>query len=290
VALGHPEAPFAAPKKTVIAFIGKVFAVVMFLFLSKLLPLLVYPLGLSCLLLGASLILWRWRPRWAQGVVATTLVLLILASNSNLAALVVKSLEWRYLPLETIPKAEAIVVLGGSTHAATTPRPWVEVSEAGDRVLYGVKLYKDGKAPLLVFSGGRIDWKEGGPPEADDMTQIALVMGVPANAILQEGTSLNTYENAVNVKALLRAQDIRTVLLVTSAMHMPRAMAIFQKQGINAIATPTDYWVSQGNFQENRSFQGSLLNLLPDTEALHFFTRALKEYIGLGIYRLKGWL
>jgi uncharacterized SAM-binding protein YcdF (DUF218 family) len=262
----------------------------MFLFLSKLLPLLVYPLGLSCLLLSLGLVLWRWRPGWAKGAVVTTLVLLILASNSNLAALVVRSLEWRYLPLETIPQAEAIVVLGGSTHPATRPRPWVEVSDAGDRVLYGVKLYKDGKAPLLVFSGGRIDWKDGGPPEADDMTQIATVMGVPARAILQEGTSLNTYENAVNVKALLRAQDIRTVLLVTSAMHMPRAMAIFKKQGIQAIAAPTDYWVSQGNFQENRSFQGILLNLLPDTEALHFLTRALKEYIGLGIYRLKGWL
>jgi uncharacterized SAM-binding protein YcdF (DUF218 family) len=263
----------------------------MFLFLSKLLPLLIYPLGLSCLLMGLALVWARRSPGRTRGAIATALLILFLSSNPWIALQVVRSLEWRYRPLNPIPTADAIVVLGGSTYPATPPRPWVEMSEAGDRVLYGIKLYQTGKAPLILFSGGRIDWKDGGPAEAEDMTQIALAMGVPEIAVIQEGTSLNTYQNAVHVKPLLRDHQIDRILLVTSALHMPRALAIFKKQGINAIPAPTDYWVSEQSLAELYSTpQGHLLNLLPDAEALFFLTKALKEYIGLGMYWLKGWV
>ena len=72
---------------------------------------------------------------------------------------------------------------------------------------------------------------------------------------------------------------------------MPRSVAIFEKQGFNVIAAPPDYWVAQETLEQMQGVSWStFLNVLPDTEALHFFTRALKEYIGLGIYRLRGWL
>ncbi|MEO1351195.1 MAG: YdcF family protein [Cyanobacteria bacterium J06635_15] len=263
----------------------------MFLFLSKLLPLLIYPLGLTCILLMLSLI-WVWRqPRRAAGAIATALMLLILSSNSWVSAQAVRSLEWQYVTPTDLPKAEAIVVLGGSIHPAMPPRPWVEMSDAGDRVLYGVRLYQAQKAPLIIFSGGRIDWNDGGSPEAEDMAEVATAMGVPASAIVNEGTSLNTYQNAVNVKAILKQRQLNKILLVTSAMHMPRSMAIFKKQGIDAIAAPTDYWVTERTFEEiNGSLQASLIHVLPDTESLHYLTRTLKEYIGFGVYRLKGWL
>ncbi|MEO0455724.1 MAG: YdcF family protein [Cyanobacteria bacterium P01_A01_bin.114] len=263
----------------------------MFLFLSKLLPLLVYPLGLTCILLSLSLV-WLWKkPRRAAAAIATALILLIISSNPWVSAQAVRTLEWQYLPLAKLPTAEAIVVLGGSIYPAMPPRPWVEVADAGDRVLYGVRLYQTQKAPLIIFSGGRINWKDGGPPEAEDMAKIATAMGVPANAIINEGTSLNTYQNAVNVKEILQRRQLKKILLVTSAIHMPRSMAIFKKQGIDAIPAPTDYWVTERTFEEiNSSPQASLLNALPDTESLHYFTRTLKEYIGFGVYRFKGWL
>ncbi|MEO0539616.1 MAG: YdcF family protein [Cyanobacteria bacterium P01_A01_bin.105] len=263
----------------------------MFLFLSKLLPLLVYPLGLTCLLLVVALGCLGQRPGWARSAIAAALMVLFLSSNSWVAARVVQSLEWRYQPPKPMPTADVIVVLGGSTYAATAPRPWVEVNEAGDRVIYAVHLYQQGKAPLLLFSGGRIDWKNGGPPEADDMSQIALAMGVPRHDILQEPNSLNTYQNAVNVQAMLRQQQLDRVLLVTSATHMPRAAAIFRKLGIDIIPAPTDYWVSQARFTEDHhSWQGRLLGALPTAEAMFQITRAFKEYMGLAVYRLKGWL
>lgn len=263
----------------------------MFLFFSKLLPLLFYPLGLSCLLLVLALVWLKRSPVKARVAIATALLIVFCSSNPWIASFAARSLEWQYRPLQPIPTADAIVVLGGSTYPATPPRPWVEVSQAGDRVLYGVKLYKDGKAPIIVFSGGRIDWKDGGPPEADDMAQIARLMGVPDVALVQEGKSLNTYQNAIYVKDILRERQVDTILLVTSAIHMPRSMAIFQKQGMTAIPAPTDYWVSETSFAErSRTLQGRLLNLLPDAESIFVVTRVIKEYLGFVIYRLRGWL
>ena len=263
----------------------------MFLFLSKLLPLFVYPLGLSCILLGLALI-WLWKfPRRSLFAIATALLIIFCTSNPLLASTFVKTLEWQYLPPDPVPAAEAIIVLGGSTYAQSPPRPWIEVSEAGDRVLYGVKLYQDGVAPLIVFSGGRIEWKDGGPPEAEDMTKIAVAMGVPERNILRENDSLNTYQNAVNTAKILQQRQIKKILLVTSAMHMPRAMAIFAKQGFDVTAAPTDYWVSKQSLAEMEGISfGTFLNVLPDSEALHFFTKAIKEYVGLAVYRLRGWL
>lgn len=264
----------------------------MFLFLSKLLPLLIYPLGLTCLLLGLALI-WLWKfPRRSLIAIAAALLVLFCTSNPLIASNLVKTLEWQYLPPDPVPAAEAIVVLGGSTRPMSPPRPWIEVQEAGDRILYGVKLYQDGLAPLIVFTGGRINWKDAADKsEAEDMTELALAMGVPERNIVRENESLNTHQNAVNTAKILQQRQIDTILLVTSAMHMPRSIAIFKKQGFNVIAAPTDYWVSKDSLAAMRGISfGTFLNVLPDTEALDFFTRALKEYIGIGVYRLRGWL
>jgi len=264
----------------------------MFLFLSKLLPLLVYPLGLASLLLVVTVWgIWRKRRQLAMGAAIAALIVLWAGSNAWVATRLVQSLEWQNLPPDPLPNAEAIVVLGGSTRPADFPRPWVDVTEAGDRVLHGAQLYKAGKAPKLILSGGRIEWRGGGPPESDDMAQIAEAMGVPRADILEDPTSLNTYQNAVNVKAILQREGIDRILLVTSAMHMPRSLAIFQKQGMDAIAAPTDFLISARRVAEvSGSRQAILLSLLPDAEHLDNVSRAMKEYIGLLVYRLRGWL
>lgn len=263
----------------------------MFLFLSKLLPLFIYPLGLACFLLLLALgLLWR-RPRWAAGAIVLALGLLVVSGNPWVALHLVKSLEWQHLPPAELPSAEAIVVLGGGIKPAAAPRPWIDVADAGDRVLHGARLYQAGKAPLILFSGGRIDWKEGGPSESSDMAQLAMALGVPQSAIAQDPTSLNTYENAVNVRAILQQRGLKRVLLVTSAMHMPRSLLIFRRLGIDAIPAPTDFLVTQQSLQEKQAtWQGRLLSLVPQAEDLWPVTKALKEYIGIGVYWLRGWL
>lgn len=263
----------------------------MFLFLSKLLPLFLYPLGLTCLLLMLALVLlWR-RPRLAAISISLSLILLLAGSNGWVSNWLVGSLEFQNLPATEVPRAEAIVVLGGATKPQSPPRPWVEVNEAGDRVLYGAKLYRDNQAPLMILSGGRIDWRGGGPPESADMAELVRSMGVPESAILQEPNSRNTRENAVNVQQLMEARGIRRILLVTSAMHMPRSLMIFKKLGIAAIAAPTDFLTAQQDLQEpGSSLEAAILNVLPDADRLHRTTLALKEYLGIGIYWLRRWV
>lgn len=278
----------------------------MSLFLSKLLPLFFYPLGLSSVLIAIALVILLWKSkrlpntsnsnklirlfkknRFASILISLALVILLLSSNEIFSKWLVRSLEWQYLPNGDIPKAEAIVVLGGGTRPRIAPRPWYEVNEAGDRILYSSWLYKQGKAPLMIVTGGRAEWLgDGGNPESEDMAAIAEFMGVPPNAIIQESQSFNTRDNAINTKEILDKKGINKILLVTSALHMPRSMEIFRKVGIESIAVPTDFLSVQN--ENNKGFAG-VLELLPSVDALRNTTNAIKEYIGLLIYQLAGW-
>ena len=261
----------------------------MFFFLSKLLPLFVYPVGLSCLLAIAALILLWKRPHWAAGAISLGLAVLLIAGNGWVSAGVVRSLEQQNRPTE-LPEASAIVVLGGATRPPEPPRPWVEVNEAGDRVLYGAKLYREQKAPWVVLAGGRASWDGASGSEAEDMAEMMQVMGVPPRVILQDPASLNTRQNAVNVKRILEDKQLDRVLLVTSALHMPRSLKVFRRLGMDVIPAPTDFLIGDGAMQaKGESWQEILLNILPDAYRLSLTTRALKEYLGIFIYQLRGW-
>ncbi len=201
---------------------------------------------------------------------------------------IVESLEFQYLP-QQIPTAEAIVVLGGATESAIPPRPWIELKDESDRVLYGAKLYRDKKAPLVILSGGRVDWRPSSASEAEDMATLIETMGVPRSAMLLEPNSLNTRENAVNTLEILKTQKIQKILLVTSAMHMPRSMMIFKKLGVDAIPAPTDYTSIQNDQAAQSSTEAAILDFFPDADQMRRTTRALKEYLGILVYRLRGW-
>ncbi|MEB3295743.1 MAG: YdcF family protein [Synechococcales bacterium] len=260
----------------------------MFLFLSKLLPLLIYPVGLAIVLtIVTGVLILRKRSRLGLIPLALAFLILWVSSSEGFNRWIVTSLEWQNRP-SVIPTADAIVVLGGATSSQMSPRPWVEVGDEGDRVLYAAKLYREQKAPRIVLTGGRIAWRDGGTAEAIDMATLLETMGVPRSALLFEEKALNTHENAVNVKPILEAQRVQKFLLVTSALHMPRSLMIFRKLGMDPIPAPTDFrMVEVGSSQD--SVEAFLLSLLPDADQLRLTTRALKEYIGILVYRLQGW-
>ncbi|WP_036482853.1 YdcF family protein [Myxosarcina sp. GI1] len=261
-----------------------------FLFFSKLLPLLIYPVGLSCVLLLWALFFSRKRSRPAFIPVLLALIILFTAGNEKVSSWLVKSLEWQNLPPDNLPLAEAIVVLGGATYSVEPPRVMPEINQQGDRLLYAAKLYKDGKAPVIILSGGRIPWYGNPASEAADMATLLRLMGVPQTAMILEPDSLNTYQNAIYTKKILTERKINQILLVTSAIHMPRSLAIFNKQDISAIAAPTDFLVTKFAGERDESFQTRILSLIPASIYLDWTTNAIKEYIGFVIYRLKGWL
>jgi uncharacterized SAM-binding protein YcdF (DUF218 family) len=256
------------------------------LFLSKVLAQLVYPLNLSVLLgLLSGALLWRGRRGLGAVLLVVSLALLWVFSVPVCSDRLRASLERRYLPvpLADLPRSGAIVVLGGLVEPAITPRLDSDLQASADRVLYAARLYRAGKAPLVIVTGGNLPWQNEGRAEAYLVAELLSEWQVPTTAIVAELKSRTTYENAHFTKALLKALGIDQVLLVTSALHMPRALATFRAAGIQAIPAPTDYEVVDRQMT-------TLLEWLPDAEALAGSTRALKEYLGLGVYWLRGWV
>lgn len=219
--------------------------------------------------------------------------LLWLGGNRWVSLGLKRSLEWQYFPPETLPKVDAIVVLGGGTEAGQYPRPIVELNSAGDRVLYAGWLYHQGVAPHILLSGGYIPWMgETTSSPAEEMSVILEMLDVPDEALWLEAESRNTYENALRSKEILERKGINQIVLVTSATHMPRAVGLFEKQELIVIPAPTDYSVDQATWNHlwvpNVWIQ--LLNLLPSANNLSGTTTALKEYFGIIMSRLSGWM
>jgi uncharacterized SAM-binding protein YcdF (DUF218 family) len=264
----------------------------MALFLSKLFPLLlVYPLGVASFLLVLALVMiWR-KSRWSAVPIGLSLAVIWLSGNVWVVNGMLQSLEWRHIPAGELPKAEAIVLLGGATRSMAYPRVNPDLNEHGDRVTYTAQLYKKGKAPIIIISGGRSEWMGSGIPEASDISKMFQKdYDIPATAIIEELISLNTYENAVNVQKIMKERNLKKVLLVTSAFHMPRSVRIFRKLNIDIIPAPSDYLISQNEIDEPfRTPEAFILGIIPNTEKLDKFTLALKEYVGTWTYILKGW-
>ncbi|MFM1843160.1 MAG: hypothetical protein RLZZ490_1902 [Cyanobacteriota bacterium] len=233
---------------------------------------------------------WTWRQRSpVQWPVLVTLIILLLSSNPWVSAFLIQQLEYQYLPPDNLPNAPAIVVLGGGLYAESYPRQFPEVAEGGDRPIYAAQLYQEGKAPLIIASGGRIPWwgDEQGS-EAADMAQLMERLGVPTTAIIEEGNSLNTRQNAINTKSILDNRKIDTIILVTSGYHMPRSKRIFEKLGFTVIPAATDFLSAPLNGMK-LDLAAIVLGLMPDAISLEQTTLAIKEYIGLIIYQLRGW-
>ena len=248
-------------------------------------------MGAACLLLIIALGLWLIKSKLTPAFISAALIILFLSGNTWVSNWLAQSLEWQNIPKGELPTADAIVVLGGGIRSKAYPRPDVDFSEAGDRVWYGASLYRAGKAPKIIVSGGRIIWKGGGSPESEDLTKLLVTMGVPKVDIIPEGDSMNTRDNGVYVQKILKANNFKTILLVTSAMHMPRSMAIFKHLGIDAIAAPTDYRVSQLELDEqNLQTESVILSFVPNEERLLVTTAAIREYIGMWVYKVKDWL
>jgi len=265
----------------------------MFIFLSKLLPLLIYPLGLTCLILLTALLLHR-HLKVMQGLIIAALLLLFISSNRLVSYSLARSLESQYAPLVDVPPSEVIVVLGGGTAHAGYPRLNVEVDGAGDRVIYAARLYKAGKAPHLLLTGGVITWMdldERSTP-ATEMADLLDLLGVPAEAIWLEDQSQNTYENAVYSAAILKEKGINRIVLVTSAMHMPRSAALFKAQGLEVIPAPADFTFTEEDWQQlfSGSAENRVISLLPNASSLSLTTNVLKEYLGIFVYRMRGWM
>ena len=265
----------------------------MFVYISKLLPQFVYPLGLGFILLIFAACFIKNRHKTALGLSIIVLLILFLAGNRMVSASLAKNLEWRYMPPEELPQAEMIVLLGGGTESADYPREMAEVNSAGDRVIHAAWLYKEGAAPYILLSGGNLEFSEmRGTTPAVEMRQLLELLEVPGEAFWIQEESENTYEDAVYTTAMLREKGITRIILVTSAMHMPRSVALFEKQGLEVIPSPTDFTITERSWQELTALKANqiLLNIMPNASSLSLTTNVLKEHLGMAVYRMRGWI
>lgn len=251
--------------------------------LSSILANLVIPLNLSITLLVAAVALWMLRKRRTALAVAICGVSWALFWSLPASSLWAGGrLEQRYphqLPAD-LPVTQAIVVLGGNT--ANNRPNWFEPYDpqtATPRVDTAAHLYFAERAPLIVLSGAALD---GQSSEAQVMANRLMQQGVPDEALVLEKRSLTTYENAVYTAQELRERGVKHVLLVTSALHMPRSVAVFRKQGFSVVAAGA---MPQITVPDDPSFSF----WLPNARAFDASRSIIKEYVALLVYWLRGW-
>lgn len=243
------------------------------MWLDKIAIALISPLGTALLLAVLALLLARWRrpaAAWWLGALAVAWLWTWstpIASNTLRAAL---ENSYPPQPAAALPQAQAIVVLGGGIRPPELPGDTPDLSDAADRVWHAARLYRAGKAPLLVLSGGS-DPAVSAASEAESMRQLLADLGVPDAAMQLEQRSRNTRQNAAYTAELLQPLGVQQILLVTSALHMPRAVRLFEAQGFEVLSAATDHGARQ-RFEP--------LDWLPDAGGLDGSARAMKEWVG----------
>lgn len=246
---------------------------------EKLLQSLILPPG--GLILLALIGLWlTWRDwRGGKTLVFVSLAALWLLATPAVSDLLRGRLESMYppVPVEELPFADAIVVLGGGIDPPTSRNPHPDLGAAADRYWHAFRLWRAGKAPEILISGGMLPWRDAGLSEAEAAVALLTDLGVPANRIVLEPASLDTRQNARLSADLLRSRGADRVLLVTSALHMRRALGHFNAAGVEVYTAPTDH--------EVRADPPGLLRWLPDASALDGSRRALTEMLGYWMNR-----
>ena len=257
----------------------------MYVYLSKILPLLVLPIGVVIILLAAALLLiLRGRRKIAAGLLAIALGVLWIASMPVVAARLYSSIEGRYpaISLDQVPDSGCIVLLGGAVSPPMPPRVDIEFNDSVDRVYKAAELYRAGKAPVVIVAAGNQPWSQSRWAEAELIRELLVEWRVPGDSILLEGSSRNTRENALYSKEIINTINCRQPLLVTSAAHMPRAVGAFKSVGVTVFPVSTDVRVAGHPGIGPADF-------LPSAVALSMTSDAIREWIGQKVYAWQGW-
>lgn len=253
----------------------------MFFLASKLFWLVAQPISIVFLLMLVA-VLAVSRGRKTLALVALVFGLLVqgTVSFTNFGYLVIQPLEDSFaVPVSPPERVDAIIMLGGATlERPSSARQTAELNEAGDRLtttLWLARKYPDAK---IVISGGSGALSDEGEAEARTAERFFLAFGIAPDRLVLEGASRNTEENVAFTKGLLG--EASSIVLVTSAYHMPRSVGIFEKAGISVIPWPTDYR-TPGPREPSFDIANPVQNL-------NVSTIAIKEWVGLLVYNLTG--
>jgi uncharacterized SAM-binding protein YcdF (DUF218 family) len=252
-----------------------------FLILSKLLDLLVAPLTWALILALAAAVVAQRRPSRGAALAVASAAVLYLFSIEPVADGLMRRVE---APAVSTYRPDivydAVVVLSGEVDAAASRASGhLELTQAADRLVAGYDLLRGGHARAALLSGGSAF------PQPDERSEAELVAatlrgwGVTADRLVVDRSSRNTRENAQEAARIARERGWRSLLLVTSAFHLPRALGCFRQAGLAPDALPVD----------RRAGDGKGRSWLPRVEALVESTEALREWTGRLVYWAMGY-
>lgn len=250
---------------------------------KKLLAPLLYPVPAVLLALGLGVFL-LWMTPWKRaGRLFVTLGALLLGGLSfgPVADSLVRPLERQYSPLvfhQGLRDVRWVVVLGGGHVSDPTLPPTGQLDEASlVRLAEGIRIHRLLPRSRLLLSGGKL---YDPVSNAQVMAEAATSLGVDPKNMVLEANSRDTQDQAVEIKRLVGDEPL---VLVTSAVHMPRAMELFHARGMRPIAAPTGHTV------RNRQEQSPTRHY-PSAENLRKTRRAMHEYLGLAWIRVHNWV
>ncbi len=243
------------------------------IYVHKILPLLASPLGLAFFLLLLALVVRR---KWP---VLGAIVVLYAFSTQWVADRLFAYVEGPgpKVAVQALPQADAVVVLGGMLATPAAVPNGYEWGGAADRFFDGLAAHQAGKAPLLVFTAGKLPWERHASNEGARLVQKAHQLGVPMPNIRLTAPVENTADEAREVAKVLGTK--KRIILVTSAFHMPRAASLFERQGFDVVRFSVDYQVGES--------QVTPMTFVPDTDALGKSSGAIRELLGRAYYAIK---
>ena len=199
--------------------------------------------------------------------------LLTLCGNAIFSGLIIDSLQGRYddFDVNSLQKMDVVVVLGGGQ--MTTPVGTSQISDAGDRLILAVQLFRLGKVDRIICTGtSGLPLADGEKTQADAGAEILISLGVPKDKILKIG-GRNTIQEMQALDDWISSNEATKLRkgIITSAWHLPRAMRLAESVGIVAEPIPADF--------SNTQLKSSPDLLIPSSDNLHQVTFCLKEYL-----------
>jgi len=244
------------------------------IYLHKILPVILSPLFIIIILFIFGVIFNSAR------IGIFSIILLAIISLPIVSNHLIQFLErdYRLTKVDKVQDADAIVVLSGMVRSINAEEDLhYEWTDASDRIFAGIELVKKGKSPKLVLTQGKLPWSLG-EPEGSFLRKVAIDQGVDAEKIILTGEVENTEQEAFETARLL-VKSNPTIILVTSAFHMPRARQIFEAAGLNVEPFAVDFR------QETKKL--TVIDFIPTAEALKDSSIFVREMIGRAFYALK---
>jgi uncharacterized SAM-binding protein YcdF (DUF218 family) len=256
----------------------------LFYYVSKVAWFFATPSNLLISLILLGLILGRFSRlrKFGMGVAITFTLVTLALGIFPIANYVLFPLEQRFPAFVDDGKpVDGIILLGGSVEATDSSERGALISnEASERVLYTIELAHRYPNARILIAGGGGNMFVSGAAEAPIIAEYLSRVGVNPNRIIIEGQSRTTSENGQRSRELVKPQEGERWLLITSAWHMPRAMAVFEKAGFPVTAHPVDFRTGIG-----------LANQRPHafvSEGLRRLDVSVKEWVGVVGYYVTG--